>query len=83
MFSGKGFGILPIMKHPRWMTYTLLAAAAYNALWGFFQSGRLGQLFGLSSWTRGFQAGLLRRHGIGWLEGDGFLPLDSKHIRSR
>ena len=23
-------------KHPRWMTYTLLAAAAYNALWGLW-----------------------------------------------
>jgi hypothetical protein len=24
------------MKHPRWMTYVLLAAAAYNALWGLW-----------------------------------------------
>lgn len=23
-------------KHPRWMTYTLLAAAGYNALWGLW-----------------------------------------------
>ncbi len=34
--------------------------------------GRLGQLFGPKAWLRGFQAGILRRHGIGRLAGDGF-----------
>jgi peroxiredoxin len=42
----------------------------YTAL--HLKRGRLGQLFGLSSWTRGFEAGVLNKHGIGWLEGDGF-----------
>ncbi len=34
--------------------------------------GRLGQLFGPKVWFRGFQAGILGRHGIGRLAGDGF-----------
>jgi peroxiredoxin len=34
--------------------------------------GRLGQLFGPKAWIRGFQAGILRRHGVGLLQGDGF-----------
>ncbi len=34
--------------------------------------GRLGQLFGPKAWIRGFEAGILRRHGIGLLQGDGF-----------
>lgn len=34
--------------------------------------GSIGQLFGLQSWTRGFRAAILRRHGVGKLAGDGF-----------
>lgn len=34
--------------------------------------GRLSQLFGLRVWIRGVRAGLLDRHGVGRLEGDGF-----------
>ncbi|MBY0589016.1 AhpC/TSA family protein [bacterium] len=34
--------------------------------------GRVGQLFGLSVWLRGFRAGILNRHGLGRLQGDGF-----------
>jgi len=34
--------------------------------------GRFGQLFGVASWTRGFRAALLDRHGVGQLAGDGF-----------
>ena len=34
--------------------------------------GRLSQLFGLRVWIRGLRAGLLDRHGVGRLEGDGF-----------
>ncbi len=44
--------------------------ALYKAL--ELRRGRLGQLFGLNSWTRGWVAGVLNGHGIGWLEGDGF-----------
>lgn len=34
--------------------------------------GRLHQLFGWKVWLRGFEAGILRRHGVGRLQGDGF-----------
>jgi peroxiredoxin len=34
--------------------------------------GRLGSLFGVRVWIRGFRAGLIDRHGVGKLEGDGF-----------
>lgn len=34
--------------------------------------GNFGQLFGVSSWIRGFRAALLDRHGFGQLAGDGF-----------
>lgn len=34
--------------------------------------GTLGQLFGLRVWWRGFLAGVLGRHGVGTLAGDGF-----------
>jgi hypothetical protein len=34
--------------------------------------GTFGQLFGPKVWWRGFVAGLLKRHGIGTLQGDGF-----------
>jgi peroxiredoxin len=34
--------------------------------------GSLGDLFGPKVWWRGFQAGILGRHGVGLLEGDGF-----------
>ena len=34
--------------------------------------GRLGQLFGLRMVVRGFVAGVLRGHGVGTLDGDGF-----------
>jgi peroxiredoxin len=34
--------------------------------------GSLGDLFGPKVWWRGFQAGILARHGIGALAGDGF-----------
>ncbi|MBX3361429.1 MAG: AhpC/TSA family protein [Phycisphaeraceae bacterium] len=36
------------------------------------QRGRLGALFGARVWIRGLRAGLLDRHGVGRLEGDGF-----------
>ncbi|MEO1584895.1 MAG: peroxiredoxin-like family protein [Planctomycetota bacterium] len=36
------------------------------------ERGRLGQLFGLRVWWRGFLAGVLGRHGVGTLAGDGF-----------
>lgn len=34
--------------------------------------GRLMELFGPKVWWRGFQAGVLGRHGVGTLDGDGF-----------
>ncbi|MEO1615195.1 MAG: SelL-related redox protein [Planctomycetota bacterium] len=34
--------------------------------------GRIGQLFGLPVWWRGFRAAILDRHGVGKLGGDGF-----------
>lgn len=34
--------------------------------------GRMGDLFGPKVWWRGFQAGILGRHGVGMLVGDGF-----------
>ncbi|MEM8835361.1 MAG: SelL-related redox protein [Planctomycetota bacterium] len=34
--------------------------------------GSLGQLFGLEVWLRGFDAGVLHKHAVGKLEGDGF-----------
>jgi peroxiredoxin len=34
--------------------------------------GALRQLFGWNVWLRGFEAGILRRHGAGLLQGDGF-----------
>lgn len=34
--------------------------------------GRLSELFGIRVWIRGVRAGLLDRHGVGKLEGDGF-----------
>ncbi len=33
---------------------------------------KFGEVFGIKSFTRGFQAGILKRHGIGKLVGDGF-----------
>ncbi len=36
------------------------------------QRGRLGQLFGLRVWWRGFLAGIVGRHFVGGLAGDGF-----------
>ncbi|MEC9372508.1 MAG: SelL-related redox protein [Planctomycetota bacterium] len=36
------------------------------------QRGSLWQLFGLKVWWRGFVAGILNRHGVGGLMGDGF-----------
>lgn len=41
--------------------------AAFN-----LAKGSLTQLFGLRSWIRGFEAGVLDGHGIGWQIGDGF-----------
>lgn len=34
--------------------------------------GSFGDLFGPKVWIRGFQAGILGRHGVGMLDGDGF-----------
>jgi peroxiredoxin len=34
--------------------------------------GTPSQLFGLSTWVRGFKAGIVDGHGIGWLFADGF-----------
>ncbi|MDX2149966.1 MAG: peroxiredoxin-like family protein [Bryobacteraceae bacterium] len=34
--------------------------------------GGLADLFGPKVWIRGFEAGILARHGVGWLDGDGF-----------
>ncbi|MFK8138751.1 MAG: AhpC/TSA family protein [Bdellovibrionales bacterium] len=34
--------------------------------------GRLSELFGPTVWLRGFWAGVVKRHGIGMLKGDGF-----------
>ncbi|MDX2117822.1 MAG: SelL-related redox protein [Planctomycetota bacterium] len=34
--------------------------------------GTLGELFGARVWVRGFSAGILARHGVGGLDGDGF-----------
>lgn len=34
--------------------------------------GTLGQLFGIRMWLRGFSAGILNKHGVGGLAGDGF-----------
>lgn len=34
--------------------------------------GTVTQLFGFKTWYRGFQAGVVDGHGIGWLMGDGF-----------
>ena len=36
------------------------------------QRGRLKQLFGWKVWLRGFDAGILHGHGVGFLQGDGF-----------
>lgn len=45
-----------------------------KALYAAFELGRgeLGQLFGLRVWWRGFLAGILGRHFVGGLAGDGF-----------
>lgn len=34
--------------------------------------GTFSQLFGIRNWWRGFVAGILKGHGIGKLQGDGF-----------
>ncbi len=34
--------------------------------------GEVWQVFGWKSWLRGFEAGVLKKHGIGLLEGDGY-----------
>lgn len=34
--------------------------------------GTFSQLFGIHAWIRGFKAGVIKTHGIGWLAGDGF-----------
>jgi peroxiredoxin len=36
------------------------------------ERGSFGQLFGLKSWIRGFEAGILKGYGVGKLVGDGF-----------
>lgn len=43
----------------------------YYAAFGLVK-GNFTQLFGLQSWIRGFQAGVLEGHGIGTMLGDGF-----------
>ena len=45
-----------------------------RCLYQFFdlQLGRPGQLFGPRVWFRGFAAAILRRHGVGKLQGNGF-----------
>ncbi len=43
----------------------------YYAAFGLVR-GNLTQLFGLQSWIRGFEAGVLEGHGVGPLLGDGF-----------
>ena len=43
----------------------------YYAAFGLVR-GNVTQLFGLQSWIRGFQAGVLDGHGLGPLLGDGF-----------
>jgi peroxiredoxin len=36
------------------------------------KKGTFNQLFGLNTWLRGFKAGVIDGHGIGWLQGDSF-----------
>ncbi|MEM6885791.1 MAG: SelL-related redox protein [Verrucomicrobiota bacterium] len=36
------------------------------------KKGELTQLFGPQVWSRGWEAGVRQRHGVGWLDGDGF-----------
>ncbi len=43
----------------------------YYAMFGLTK-GTFTQLFGLQSWIRGFQAGVMEGHGIGPMLGDGF-----------
>ena len=43
----------------------------YYAAFGLVK-GTVTQLFGLQSWIRGFQAGVLEGHGVGPMLGDGF-----------
>lgn len=61
-FGGYGLGDVPRISDPTRELYR-----AFN-----LRRGRLGQLFGPRVWVRGFVAGVLNRHGVGALRGDGF-----------
>lgn len=61
-FTKYGLGDLPRISDPQ--------CALYRAFG--LTRGSLGQLFGWKVWLRGFQAGILRKHGVGMLVGDGF-----------
>lgn len=62
VFSRYGLEDLPRVSDPH--------RALYRAF-GLIR-GNLTQLFGPTAWVRGFKAGVLNRHGIGMLVGDGF-----------
>ncbi|MEM6602155.1 MAG: hypothetical protein AAF649_12275, partial [Verrucomicrobiota bacterium] len=36
------------------------------------RKGSRAPLFGPAAWRRGWEAGVCQRHGVGWLDGDGF-----------
>lgn len=61
-FAKYGLDDLPRISDPH--------CALYRAF-GLMR-GRLGQLFGPKVWLRGLQAGIVKKHGVGLLVGDGF-----------
>jgi peroxiredoxin len=60
--SKYGLGDVAIVSDPQQRVYAAFELAR----------GTLGQLFGVRMFLRGFAAGVLRRHGVGMLAGDGF-----------
>jgi len=62
IFSKYGLGDVARVSDP--------GCAIYRAFG--LSRGSLGDVFGPKVWWRGFQAGVLHRHGLGALQGDGF-----------
>ncbi len=62
LFESHGLGDLARISDPQARLYRSLGLSR----------GSFSQLLGPRSWTRGFRAAILRRHGVGRLAGDGF-----------